>query len=188
VRGGVDQTEDGVRAGPAGGVTGLWLQSRQHAHPHFDVAALQPAHLGRVGIGEGAEVAVLHRDEGGVVECELDLEVDQPAQLGGGVGAGGGHPGGAAGQQPLADPQQHLGQHRVLAREVPVDGRPGHPDGRPDVVDPDRARATFGEQLGGGLQDLLPSGGPFRIGVQSRILLGPRRRHARDGSAGVNRR
>ena len=39
--------------------------------------------------------------------------------------AGGRDLGGRTVQEPFADPQQHLGQHRVLAGEVPVDRRAG---------------------------------------------------------------
>ena len=81
VRGGVDQPEDGVRARPAGGGVRRWMQPGQHGHPDLHVAALQPAHLGGVGVGQRAEVAVLHGDQRRVVQCEVDLEGDQRPQL-----------------------------------------------------------------------------------------------------------
>jgi hypothetical protein len=161
-----------VRAGPAGGGVGRRVQPRQHGHPHLDVAALQPAHLRGLGVRQRAEVAVLDGDQRGVVEGEVDLELDQRAQLGGGVGAGLGHPLAPAGEQALADPHEHLGEHRVLAREVPVDRRAGDTDRRADVVHADRPGAPLGEQLRGRLEDLLPARGAIGIGVQCRVAHG----------------
>ena len=56
--------------------------------------------------------------------------------------------------QPLADLELHLREDGVLAREVPVDARPGHPDGSPDVVDGYTVEAALREQPGRGGHDL----------------------------------
>ena len=90
---------------------------------------------------------------------------------------------GAAGEQRLADPQQHLGQHRVLAGEVPVDRRAGDADRGTDVVDPDGPGAALGEELGGGPEDLVPAGGALRVGVQRCVVVGEARRARVPGEA-----
>ena len=68
-------------------------------------------------------------------------------------------------------PDQHLAEHRLLGREVPVQRGAGHAHGRPDVVDGDAVEAAAREQLGGGPQDLLAP------------RLGRRRRRRRRGHA-----
>jgi hypothetical protein len=52
----------------------------------------------------------------------------------------------AAGQQLPADPHQQLGEHRVLAREVPVQAGAADADRRPYLVDPDAVETALGEE------------------------------------------
>ena len=58
-------------------------------------------------------------------------------------------------EEPLADRDQHLGEHRVLGREVLVERRPGDPAGRADVGDAHPVEAARREQLRRGREDLL---------------------------------
>ncbi len=109
-------------------------QPGQHRHPHLDVAALQPADLGG-SVGERAEVAVLDRDQAGLSSAKSTWKAISPASWAAGSSPASAHLL-AAGEQSLADPQQHLGQHRVLAREVPVDGRPVTPTAAPTSSTP----------------------------------------------------
>ncbi|MGC0426287.1 hypothetical protein RKD32_002642 [Streptomyces sp. SAI-195] len=65
----------------------------------------------------------------------------------------------APGQQRVADPDQQLGEHRVLAREVPVQAGAADPDGGAYLVDAHPVEAALGEEPGGLLEDLLAAGG-----------------------------
>lgn len=63
------------------------------------------------------------------------------------------------GQQPLADADEQLGEHRVLAGEVPVEAGAADSDGGAYLVDADAVEAALGEEAGGLLEDLLAAGG-----------------------------
>ena len=62
---------------------------------------------------------------------------------------------GALGEQLLADRDQHLGEHRVLGREVLVERGPGDAARRAEVGDRDAVEAALGEEVGGDVEDLL---------------------------------
>ena len=112
------------------------------------------AHLLARVVGQRLPVAVLDDDQRPVPQREVDVPVDQRRQRRGGVGRGVG-PLAADLEQPLADRDQHLGEHRVLGREVLVERRPGDPARRPDVGDRDPVEAARREQLRRGREDLL---------------------------------
>ena len=59
------------------------------------------------------------------------------------------HPPLAARQQPPADADQQLGEHRVLAREVPVEPGPADADRGAYLVHADAVEAALGEEPGG---------------------------------------
>ncbi|CAM5303797.1 hypothetical protein SCALM49S_08997 [Streptomyces californicus] len=59
----------------------------------------------------------------------------------------------------LADPHQQLGEHRVLAGEVPVQAGAADADGGAYLVDAHTVEAALGEEPGGLLEDLLAAGG-----------------------------
>lgn len=63
------------------------------------------------------------------------------------------------GQQPLADADEQFGEHRVLAREVPVEAGAADADGGTYLVDADPVEAALGKEAGGLLEDLLAAGG-----------------------------
>ena len=76
----------------------------------------------------------------------------QGVECGGRVVAGRVHDGPTAGEQSLADADEQRGQHRLLAGEVAVDGRPADADRRAEVLDRDAVEAAVGEQPRGGRQ------------------------------------
>lgn len=63
------------------------------------------------------------------------------------------------GQQALADADEQLGEHRVLAGEVAVEAGAADTDRRPYLVDPDTVEAALGEEAGRLSEDLLAAGG-----------------------------
>jgi hypothetical protein len=126
----------------------------QHRDPFLHVQPLQPPDLAAGRGGHVAEFPAVHGDQGRLAERELDVPAKQRVQGGGGIRRGD-DPAAALVVQRLADPQQHLRQHVFLAREVPVDARAGHADGRPDVVDGHTVVPAVGEQLRRRVEDLL---------------------------------
>ena len=128
------------------------MQPAEHGHPLLDVAALEAAHLAPVLVGEGVEVAVLHADDVGVAEREVGVERDERR------GAPRRRPrtasttARASVEQVPADADQQRGEHRLLAGEVPVDGRPADADGGAEVFDRHAVEAAVGEERGGGLE------------------------------------
>ena len=155
VRGGVDQAEDGVRARPAGGASAAGVQPGRGRRP-------TPRRSGAAAGAPGAASALAAATprsrsctviSAGLSRAKSTWKSTRARSWAAGVGAGRGDPLGAAGEQPLADPHQHLGEHRVLAGEVPVDRRAGDADGRADVVHArprgSRARRTAGRPRAG---------------------------------------
>ena len=145
VRGGVEQPER--RLGPQAqlGSVARRVQSGEHVDPQVDVAALQAADRLPVLLREGAEVAVLHADDVRVAQCEVDMEPDERAQgLGVVVRRGDDRP--AALEKALADPDEQGCEHRLLAREVAVDGRSADADRCTEVLDRDAVEAVVREQ------------------------------------------
>lgn len=101
-------------------------------------------------------------DQWAVVEGEVDVALDERVQerLGGPVTGGVlGDPQLPAGQQPLADAHEQFGEHRVLAREVPVEAGAADADGGAYLVHADPVEAALGKEAGGLLEDLLTAGG-----------------------------
>ncbi|CAM5679455.1 hypothetical protein SMICM304S_05484 [Streptomyces microflavus] len=114
--------------GDAGLVLGqAGVEGADDTHPDLHVLALEPAHPLAVRVAQPVQLAIVEGDEGAVVEGEVDVALDERVQEGfrGAVAPGGvlRHPEAAAVQQPLADADQQLGEHRVLAGEVAVVGR-----------------------------------------------------------------
>ena len=60
------------------------VELAQHVHPDLDVLALRLAHLTLRRRGQVAQVAVLDPDQVGLAEREVEVEVDQPVERGGG--------------------------------------------------------------------------------------------------------
>ncbi len=160
VGGGVEQAEDGVD-GRAGGRLGqARVDLADHLHPQLDVLPLELPHQLAVAVAQAVQLAVVQGDQRAVVQREVDVALDQGVE-----DAGRGHPVGlrqpppGPGQQLAADADQQLGEHRVLAREVPVETGPADADGGAYLVDPDAVETALGEEPGGLLQDLLAAGG-----------------------------
>ena len=124
--------------------------------PEVDVLPLQAAHLLARVVGQRLPVAVLDDDERPVPQREVDVPLDQRHQGGPRVGRGLG-PLATDLEEPLADRDQHLGEHGVLGGEVLVERRPGDPARRADVGDADPVEAARREQLRRGREDLLAS-------------------------------
>ena len=150
------------------------------ADPQLDVLPLQRPHSPPGGLGEGGPVAVLHHDQRLVVQREVDVPAHQRHhRLGRALGRR--DPLAAHGQELLADRDEHLGQHRVLRGEVPVERRTADPAGRADLAHGDAAEAAFGEELRGDGQDLRPAlgAGPAahlpRLSIVNRMRRGLRR-------------
>ncbi len=122
------------------------MQARQDADPQLDVLALQPADRVAVLFAETREVAILHADDVGVGEGEVDVEGDDGA-----AAARSGAPPAcddspSTGAQSLADPHQDRAEQRLLVLEVAVDGGAADPDGRAEVLEAHAAVAALGEQ------------------------------------------
>ncbi len=163
VRSGVQQAEDGVH-GDAGPVLGQRrVQGADDADPDLDVLALEPPHPLAVRVAQPVQLAVVEGDQGAVVEGEVDVALDERVQKGLRGAAAPGlvlrHPPPSALQEALADPHQQLGEHRVLAGEVPVEAGAADADGGAYLVDADTVEAALGEEAGGLPQDLLAAGG-----------------------------
>jgi hypothetical protein len=89
-----------------------------------------------------------------VLQREFDVPRDQRSQCRPVVrGGGGAAP--AFGQQPLADAHQHLGEHGVLAGEVPVERGPADAARRTELADRHPVIAALGEQSRRGGDDLV---------------------------------
>lgn len=125
----------------------------QHRHPGLDVTALRPADL---PLGDGREVgqvAILDRDEVGLAEREVQMELDETGQRVGGT-AGALHHGLATVEQSGADPDQQLDEQCLLVGEVPVDGRAADARRGADVLEADGQEPALGDQLFGCGQQL----------------------------------
>ena len=124
--------------------------------PDLDVLALGLAHLLPRLQRQRRPVPVLHHDQRLVVQREGDVPVDQRPQ--GLLGSRRRRdPARPTVEQLVADADQHLGEHRVLGAEVPVERRPGEPAGGAELGDGDAVEALLREQLGRDGQDLLPA-------------------------------
>lgn len=153
------------RAG--GGLGEVRVEAAYDAHPQLDVLPLELAHQLAVGVPEAVQLTVVQGDERAVVEREVDVPLDQRVE-----DRLGSHPGRVRigepplrpGQERLADADQQLRQHRVLAREVPVEPGPADADGGAYLVDADPVEAPLGEEPCGLLEDLLSAGGGIGSG------------------------
>jgi hypothetical protein len=91
------------------------------------------------------------------VQRELEVPVDQDADgLGRVARLGDAKP--ADFEELLADRHEHLRQHGVLRREVPVERRAADPASGADLADRDAVEPARREQLGRGGEQLLASG------------------------------
>ena len=129
---------------------------RQLRRPQVDVLALEGAHP-LAGLGrQRLPVAVLDDDQRLVRERERRRASRPAPRALPGVG-GLRDPLLTLGQQPLADVDEHLGQHRVLGVEVLVERRAADAHGLADVADGDAVEAALGEQPRGRVEDLVPA-------------------------------
>ncbi len=131
--------------------------------PDLDVLALGLAHLLARLEWERGPVTILYDDQRLVLEGESDVLVDERTQR---LvrRSGSTHPATTLGQQLVADADQHLGQHRVLGPEVPVDRGTGEATRSTQLGDGDAVEALLREQLGRDGQDLLSTlAHPHRI-------------------------
>lgn len=143
----------------------LGVQFPYDLHPQLDVLPLELAHELAVGLAQPVELAVVQGDQRPVVEGEVDVPLDQggedrlriPGRL---LDA---PP--AAGQQPLADPDEQLGEHGVLAGEVPVEPGAADADRRAYLVHADAVEAALREKTSGLTEDLLATGRGGRSGA-----------------------
>ena len=102
VRGGVQQSESGMRHQSGVGFGQIGVESAQHADPDFHVLTLRFTHLPFGGRGQVREVTVLNPDEVRFSEREIEVEIDQAVQGRSGAGAAVLH-GARTGEQPGAD-------------------------------------------------------------------------------------
>ena len=151
MRRGVEQAEHRLHPGPGDHLVEVRPHGAELIHPHLDVRALQPPDAGPILGGGGGEVAVLHPDELGLGEREVDVEGEQRVQP-----ALGPRP--PPVEQTLADAGEHLPEHRLLAGEVPVQGGPADPRRGPQVVDADAVVPTLGHQPGRHPEQLFAPG------------------------------
>ncbi len=139
------------------------VEGADDADPDLHVLPLEPPHPLAVRVAQPVQLAVVEGDEGAVVEGEVDVALDERVQerLRGAVTAGRvlRHPQTAAFEEPLTDPDQQFGEHRVLAGEVAVEAGAADPDRRTYLVDADTVEAALGEEARGLPQDLLAAGG-----------------------------
>src|SRR5919107_4077176 len=105
-RRGVHQAESRVGEHPRLSSIELGAQGRQHADPLLHVETLEAADLAARLLRQPVELVQVERDDRGVLQGELDMEVDQVAQRGPGVVEMAGDPVPAAVQQALADRDQ----------------------------------------------------------------------------------
>ena len=63
-----------MRAHAQLGAARVGVQAREDADPQLDVLALQPPHGAAVVVGEACEIAVLHADDVGIAQREVDVE------------------------------------------------------------------------------------------------------------------
>ena len=146
-----------VRPHPEFGRVGFAVQFLQHVHPQLHVVALKGADLGLVVIGEVTEIAVLDPDDVRIAQGEVDMELDQPGQGCSGIACIRHHPATAV-EQFLAHAQQQRPQHRLLAREMPVNRGSADPCGGAEVLQGNAIEAVDGEKGGcGGQQSPAPA-------------------------------
>lgn len=134
------------------------MQLAHDGHPQLHVLALQLAYELAVGLAQPVELPVVDGDQRPVVEREVDVPVDERGQHQGGVPGRFLRPAAPAGQQPLADPDQQLGEHGVLAREMPVQAGAADAHRGPYLVHAHAVESALGEEAGGLVEDLLATG------------------------------
>lgn len=146
----------------------LRVQFPYDLHPQLHVLALQLPYELAVGLPQPVELPVVQGDQRPVVEREVDVPVDEGGQdpLRGARRLR--HAVAAAGQQPLADADEQLGQHGVLAREVPVQAGAADAHRGAYLVDADTVESARGEEAGGLTEDLLATGGGGRSGAHGK--------------------
>lgn len=125
----------------------------KYSHPGLDVAALRTADLPLGRPGQVGQIPVLDPDQGRLAEGEVQVEFDQARQSGCGVVDTGDHRLCAL-QQTGADSHQKFDQQRLLAREVPIDGRTADARRGTDVLQSDCEESAFGDQFFGRRQKL----------------------------------
>jgi hypothetical protein len=122
VRGRVEQAERGVHGGTQAGLRRARRQLAQHGDPLLHVQPLQAADLPAGRLRHVGELPVLHADQVRLAQREAHVPAQQRVERRGRV-RGAGRAAAALVEQPLADVQQHLREHGLLAGEVPVDPR-----------------------------------------------------------------
>jgi hypothetical protein len=140
------------------------MQAAELAGPDVDVLPLERAYLLARDRRERLPVPVLDDDQRPVSEGEVDVPPDQRVDRVAGV-VGRAHPCLPLVEQTLADVDEHRRQHGVLGGEVLVERRSRDPASPADLADGDTVEALGGEQLGRGLEDLLPPAHADRLAV-----------------------
>lgn len=151
----VQQTEDGVHRAARDRLREIPVDLADDTDPQLHVLPLELPYELAVAVPEPVQLTVVQGDQRAVVQREVDMAVDQRGEHGPGIAGRRRDPFPAAVEQPAADPDEKFGEHRVLAREMPVQPRPADTDGRPYLVHSHAVETTLGEEPGGLVEDLL---------------------------------
>jgi hypothetical protein len=106
----------------------------QNLDPLLDIGALEAADLAALRLRNGLKLSLLHCDQCRIAEGELDMPAQQRLQRIGRARRFSDAPP-SLGEQPVADVEQHLGEQRLLASEMPVERGAGQADGAAEVAD-----------------------------------------------------
>ena len=161
---GVDQPEGRMGHGPGSVGVQAAVQPPQLGGPDVDVLALQGAHLLARLWGQGLPVPVLDDDQRAMAQREVDVPPDQRVDRVVRV-TGVRHPRPPLVEEALADVHEHGGEDGVLRGEVLVERRAGDPARPTDLTDGDPVEALGGEQVGRGLENLVPPAHAHRLAV-----------------------
>ena len=130
------------------------VQAREDVGPDVDVLALQPPHAMPVVVVEPREVAIVHADDVGARQGEIDVEIDEIAQAVRGIRRGLDHAT-AARQQLFARAHEDRAEQRALAGEVTVNGGAADPHRGAEVFEAHPVEAFRGEQPRGLAQQIV---------------------------------
>lgn len=143
----------------------LGVQLPYDLDPQLDVLALQLPYELAVGLAQPVQFPVVEGDQRPVVEREVDVAVDQRGEYAGRVARRFRDAVAAAGQQPFADADEQLREHRVLAREVAVQAGAADAHRGPYLVHADAVESALREEAGSLAEDLLAPGRGGRSGA-----------------------
>ncbi|GAB3124217.1 hypothetical protein GCM10027056_17480 [Glaciibacter psychrotolerans] len=140
------------------GYGGLRIQPFKHSHPQLDIGALQGTHPPLVGVAQARQVPILHPDDVGVRQREIDMKAHQPTERGRRIRRAV-YDGPTAGEEPLTRPHEQRGEEGLFATEMPVDGGAAHPGRGTEVVNAHAVESGPGkENRRGREQSLAPIG------------------------------